>query len=73
MDEGQGLHEEMGCLPWSILMDRQLLDEAFLKEWYRSPLDSTAASGEEDNASEYSGYTSLPRGVLEPILTKVIS
>ena len=72
MNQGQGLHEEMGYLPWSISKDRQLLDEAFLKEWYRSPLDSTASSGGEEDYSEDYDYTRMPRGILEPILTEVI-
>ena len=72
MNQGQGLHEEMSYLPWSISKDRQLLDEAFLKEWYRSSLDSTASSGGEEDYSEDNDYTSLPRGILEPILTEVI-
>jgi hypothetical protein len=51
---------------------RQLLDEAFLKEWYPSPSDSTASFGGEEEDSKDDDYTRTPRGVPEPILTEVI-
>ena len=47
-------------------MDMQLLDEAFLKEWYHSPSGSTGSSSGEDEVSNKSEYTTLPRGNPDP-------
>ena len=46
----------------AFLMDRQLLDEAFLKEWYHSLSDSTAETGGEDEDSKDDDDSRLPRG-----------
>ena len=43
-------------------MARQLLDKAFLKEWYHSLSDSTATSGGEEEDSKDDDDSRLPRG-----------
>ena len=51
-------------------MGRQLIDDAFLKEWCPNLFDSTASSGGEEEYSEDVDYSMTPRGVPEPILAQ---
>ena len=69
MDQGQGLHEETGCLPWRIPDAQTAIGLRIAQGMYRSPLDSAASSGGEEECAEDDDYSRTPRGVLEPILT----